>query len=64
MYIIVKYGVLNKFYNMIIVHLFKEKKIMKQFDIHDFFHLFYFKISTNQLSIKFLKSFKIMNFMF
>jgi hypothetical protein len=26
MYIIVKYGVLNKFYNMIIVHLLKEKK--------------------------------------
>jgi len=41
MYIIVKYGVLNKFYNMIIVHLLKEKIIMKQFDIHDFLHLFY-----------------------
>jgi hypothetical protein len=35
---------------------------MKQFDIHDFFHLFYFKINTSQLSIKFLKSFKINEF--
>lgn len=47
---------------MIIVHFLKEKNIMKQFDIHDFLHLFYFKISTSQLSIKFLKSFKINEF--
>jgi hypothetical protein len=47
---------------MIIVHLLKETNIMKQFDIHDCLHLFHFKISTSQLSIKFLKSFKINEF--
>jgi hypothetical protein len=47
---------------MIIIHLLKETNIMKQFDIHDFLNLFYFKINTNQLNIKFLKNFKINEF--
>jgi len=45
LYTIIKWGFLNMFYNVINVHLFKEK--MKQFDIHYFFNLFYFKVKFN-----------------